>query len=284
MESVVAARQIEEGLSPTVTTKDGRIPTGFAMVSAKTVAYDTSPETSPPSAPPVKPRTDRFHDAARIDRTLTRTAGSHQIPQYLEDLCPPMKTIAIHTLGILLATTPIFAATRATDSSAWSNEVRAWRTKLDANDPGMKSKWFQPDIEDSDWKTTEIPTALEHALPGHDGTVWYRRTLTLSKKDADLPHTLNLGPIDDMDMAWVNGVQVGGVEIPGYWLKPRSYAVPAKLLKTGRNIIVVRVIDHGWGGGFTGRPNHMSLTRKGSRIPLNGDWRYRAGASLNRWG
>ena len=195
-----------------------------------------------------------------------------------------MKTIAIHTLGILLATTPIFAATRATDSSAWSNEVRAWRTKLDANDPGMKSKWFQPDVEDSDWKTTKLPSALEHALPGHDGTVWYRRTLTLSKKDADLPHTLNLGTIDDMDMAWVNGVQVGGVEIPGYWLKPRSYAVPAKLLKTGRNIIVVRVIDHGWGGGFTGRPNQMSLTRKGSRIPLNGDWHYRAGASLKSLG
>ena len=173
-----------------------------------------------------------------------------------------------------------------TDSSAWNDSIRSWRNKLDANDPGMKEKWFSLDHGDSTWKTMSLPRHHERGgLPGHDGTVWFRRAIQLSEAGSAKEHVLELGPIDDMDMAWVNGELVGGIEVPGFWLKPRKYPVPARLLRPGRNVIAVRVIDHGWSGGFAGAAKQMKLVAAGqSPIPLHGNWSYRAGVALNTLG
>lgn len=194
--------------------------------------------------------------------------------------------LLVASLVIQAMTGNAAAATRPTDSSAWNSTIRNWRNKLDANDPGMKEGWFGRDVNDSAWKTMSLPRHHEKGgLPGHDGTVWFRRTVELSEARAAGEHLLELGPIDDMDMAWVNGVQVGGIEVPGYWLKPRSYKVPAKLLRPGRNVIAVRVIDHGWSGGFAGSARQMKLSLPGrSPISLYGTWSYRAGVTLKSLG
>ncbi|MGB0578565.1 MAG: family 16 glycoside hydrolase [Limisphaerales bacterium] len=194
---------------------------------------------------------------------------------------PPLK-LAKHSRADLLAALPKKQAAEATvDRSVWNDEVRTWRALLDANDPGMNAKWFARGHDDSQWKTMRLPAIFERAgLSGHDGTVWFRRTVRLTAAQAQQEQTLNLGPIDDMDMAWVNGTQVGGIEIPGYWLKPRSYPVPAKLLRPGQNVITVRVIDHGWSGGFTASPKQMKLNAHN----LDGPWRYHAGVSLKSLG
>lgn len=175
---------------------------------------------------------------------------------------------------------------QALDSAAWNDEVRAWRTRLDAADPGLKSKWYARDLDAAGWKEMNLPRHYEGSgLPGHDGTVWFRRSVRLTPAQAGVDHTLNLGAIDDMDMTWVNGVQVGGIEVPGYWAKPRSYPVPAKLLRPGNNEIVVRVIDHGWSGGFAGSARQMKLsTAERSGISLHGPWRYRVGVTLKSLG
>ncbi len=150
----------------------------------------------------------------------------------------------------------------------------------------MTEKWFSRDLRDATWKTMSLPRHHERGgLPGHDGTVWFRRTIHLPEARSAKEHVLELGPIDDMDMAWVNGAQVGGIEIPGYWLKPRKYRIPAKLLRPGRNVIAVRVIDHGWSGGFAGSAKQMKLVAAGqSPIPLHGNWSYRVGVTLKALG
>lgn len=198
---------------------------------------------------------------------------------------PPIQ-LARHSRADLLAALPRKNSEPSTDSPAWNDEVRTWRMKLDGNDPGMKSNWFAREFDDSKWKSMRVPGVYERAgLPGHDGTVWFRRSVKLTAAQAKQDHSLSLGPIDDMDMTWVNGVQVGGVEIPGYWLKPRNYPVPAELLRPGQNVIAVRVIDHGWSGGFTASPKQMALRAKsnGSHA-LSGPWRYHVGVSLKSLG
>jgi len=165
--------------------------------------------------------------------------------------------------------------------------MAAWRKKLDANDPGLAGKtWAAPDHNDSKWKTMTLPQHWEGAgLPDFDGTVWYRKSIDVPAVMAGKKLQVELGPIDDMDMTWFNGQRIGGIEQGGHWTTPRRYSVPGKLVKQGTNVITVRVMDHGWGGGFGGKADQMKITSKGQKpIPLAGQWRYKTGVNLKRIG
>jgi sialate O-acetylesterase len=78
--------------------------------------------------------------------------------------------------------------------------------------------------------------------------------------------------IDDNDVTYVNGTQVGGIN--GYNV-PRVYNIPAGLLKKGKNVIAVRVEDTGGGGGIYGDSTDCSLTIESKTLPLKGQWKYR---------
>jgi hypothetical protein len=168
----------------------------------------------------------------------------------------------------------------------WTPQVVAWRKKLDANDPGMgKAAWFAQDYKDADWKSMSLPGHYEgKGLGPYDGTVWFRRTVEMPEKSAGKKLLLELGPIDDMDMTWFNGTQVGGIERPGFWAAPRKYSVPGKLVKAGNNVITVRVLDHGFSGGFAGNAGQMKLTGAGVKLSLSGPWRYKPGVTLKALG
>jgi len=169
---------------------------------------------------------------------------------------------------------------------AWTAQLTAWRAKLDANDPGMKGEWFSTAFDDARWKTMNLPRHYETAgLPGHDGTVWFRRVIELPAARAGKPLTLELGPIDDMDMTWFNGKRVGGIERPGFWATPRRYAIKGELVKGGRNVIAVRVIDHGWPGGFAGKAAQMRIGGRGLKsLSIAGDWKFQPGVTLKALG
>lgn len=87
--------------------------------------------------------------------------------------------------------------------------------------------------------------------------------------------TLELGAVDDLDLTFVNGKKVGGIEEPGYWTTDRIYTIPAELVKDSVLTIAVRVIDLGGGGGMYGT-YPMIIHPKGSeeKISITGDWKY----------
>jgi hypothetical protein len=117
-------------------------------------------------------------------------------------------------------------------------------------------------------------------LPGFDGVVWFRKTVELSLEQTTVAATLHLGQIDDMDVTWVNGTRVGGYENPGHHYTVRKYSVPAGLLKTGKNTIAVRVMDHGSPGGIAGKPEQLFLQLGDERISLANRWHFAPGANL----
>lgn len=146
-------------------------------------------------------------------------------------------------------------------------------------DPGIINKWFDGQINTSDWKTMKIPQTWEGAgLPSLDGVVWFRKEITLGEADAGKEALLSLGPIDDSDETWINGVQVG--KTYDRYDAPRTYKVPAGVLKPGVNIIVVKVIDTGGGGGLWGMDENLQLAYGGKNFPLAGEWLYKVGLDL----
>ncbi|MBI2511553.1 MAG: hypothetical protein HYV96_06205 [Opitutae bacterium] len=144
-----------------------------------------------------------------------------------------------------------------------------------AKDPGTTAGWEKLHDATADWRETKVPSPWEAAgLPNFDGIAWLRREFELPADWAGRAAELHLGAIDDDDTTWVNGQRVGATQ---GWDKLRVYPIPAGVLKAGRNVIAVRVLDTGAGGGIWGKgvPPHLART-DGASVNLSGAWRVRS--------
>jgi sialate O-acetylesterase len=113
-----------------------------------------------------------------------------------------------------------------------------------------------------------------------DGIAWYRTAFDLSDAEARAGVTVGLGMIDDSDISYVNGVEVG--RMMNGWNHARAYTVPASALRAGRNVIAVRVEDTGGNGGIMGTPDQLYVEVGGARRSLAGPWKFRVAAvSMN---
>ena len=164
-----------------------------------------------------------------------------------------------------------------------STPLPHWTRLIMAVDPGSQGEaWAKPAFDHGKWKTMEVPGHFQNAgLPGHDGVVWFRKIIELSAEQAKSKAILNLGQIDDMDVTWINGKRVGGYENPGHHYTVRKYPITAGLLKTGKNAIAVRVMDHASPGGIAGKPEQLSLQLGKETVSLANLWHFAPGANLN---
>jgi sialate O-acetylesterase len=134
-------------------------------------------------------------------------------------------------------------------------------------------------FDDSAWKEMNLPTLWESEEPGiFDGVVWFRKEIDIPAgwKNDDL--ILELGPIDDIDITYFNGTRIGGYESMGFWETNRKYKIASGLVKEGKNVIAVRVVDLQGGGGIYGDKGQMRIYRanekKAKSIKLAGAWKY----------
>jgi sialate O-acetylesterase len=113
----------------------------------------------------------------------------------------------------------------------------------------------------------------DQGVKGLNGVVWFRKEITLPASVQGKVAKLFLGRIIDADQTYVNGRQVGNIT---YQYPPRRYTVPAGLLRSGKNIIVVRVINTLGKGGFVPDKRYY-LAIAGDTTDLRGDWQYKVG-------
>jgi sialate O-acetylesterase len=163
--------------------------------------------------------------------------------------------------------------------SEYQSELKAWEDQIRTGDAGYrdgKPLWNKPDLAVSDWKTMELPTRWENAgYPNLDGIMWFRKEINLPPEMAGKACELDLGPINDIDITWFNGTEVGSLRDAN---QPREYKIPGSLVKAGKNVIVVNVQDIGYSGGLWGKADQMVLTgQKGNKIPLAGKWLCKVG-------
>ena len=131
---------------------------------------------------------------------------------------------------------------------------------------------------DSAWPKMTLPIFWENTkMHAFDGVVWFRKQVNIPASWQNKDIILELCPIDDMDRTYVNGELVGGIELHGFWQEKRSYKIPASIVKPGENVIAVRILDTGGGGGIHGSADEMRIFPEGqpdSTISLAGEWRY----------
>ncbi len=134
-----------------------------------------------------------------------------------------------------------------------------------------------PSFDDASWRVMRLPTLWEATEMGNfDGVVWFRKQITIPPDWVQRKLILELGPIDDIDATFVNGVKVGGHEGEGEWKVERVYEVPSGIVDSTVVQIAVRVVDYQGGGGIYGDPRSMALHLEGGddRISLAGNWKY----------
>jgi sialate O-acetylesterase len=204
----------------------------------------------------------------------TSEAGLQRLPDFAEPLAQLRK----------LAADPDLAHREAqAKQDAWFQNV----------DPGSKlgAAWSVAELDTSDWKTMILPTLWENAgYPDFDGVFWFRRTFDLPQNWDGRDVLLHLGAVDDDDATWVNGAMVGSTI---GWDRLRVYRVPGHLLRRGTNVIAVRVLDTGAGGGLYGGGDTMRLmyglpgqdSRKETNVlSLSGVWQCKQSVSLKTTG
>jgi sialate O-acetylesterase len=151
-------------------------------------------------------------------------------------------------------------------------------------DPGSgPASWAAPALDTNGWESIEQPAMWETASrPGFDGVGWLRRSFDLPASWQGGDVELHLGAIDDSDNTWVNGIEVGCTDT---WDTPRVYRIPASALKREGNVIAIRVLDAGGGGGIWNASLPLevrSLDGSFDAIPLRGPWLIRYSLDLHR--
>lgn len=129
------------------------------------------------------------------------------------------------------------------------------------------------DFNDAGWPQLNQPGSWDKQEIGQlVGAVWLRKTFSLSAKDAEKPAVLELAKIVNEDITYVNGVRVGNNTS---WDAKRIYTIPARILKEGKNVITIRVVDNDNGnGGMFGEASDVKISIANSVVLLNGKWKY----------
>jgi sialate O-acetylesterase len=92
---------------------------------------------------------------------------------------------------------------------------------------------------------------------------------------------LQLSVINDVDITWFNGELIGATQIKG---TVRNYVVDGSLVKPGKNLLAVAVLNRAGAGGFCSLPQNMvvrPVKRSGAKIvSLAGKWKAKRAAAI----
>lgn len=151
-----------------------------------------------------------------------------------------------------------------------------WFALLNRTDAGLK-RWSAENLDDADWQTMNVPGYwADEPLGNKNGVVWFRKEIAVPKSLTGKPAKLLLGRIVDADSVFINGEFVGTTS---YLYPPRRYLLKSSVLKEGKNVIAIRVINNSGKGGFV-LDKPYSLIVGTDSIDLKGKWRYKLGAEM----
>lgn len=144
------------------------------------------------------------------------------------------------------------------------------------NDAGLigPKQWFDMSYVPKGWHSINIPGYWEdQGLRDLNGVVWYRREIDVPASMTGKPALVLLGRIVDADLLYINGTLAGQTT---YMYPQRRYQLPAGLLKPGKNVFVVRVMNNFGKGGFV-PDKPYALVVGDQQIDLKGEWQFKVG-------
>lgn len=157
-------------------------------------------------------------------------------------------------------------------------ELEKWTAAVDPE--SARRKYIaDPELATNDWIDITVPKPWQEAgLADFTGLVWFRHWIDVPKDWAGKELKLFLSTINDIDITWLNGTLVGCQQIKGVG---RIYTLPPQLVKPGKNLLTVAILNKESPGGFCSAPANMILlpaTASGEKpLRLSGTWKAKAG-------
>ena len=150
-------------------------------------------------------------------------------------------------------------------NDAW-NRMAAAYNELSA----ISNGFAQLEFDSNGWKPMTLPGNIESVYSGYNGHVLVRRVVEIPQEWEGKQLTLRIEAVDDDDVTFFNGVLIGQTR---GWNRERKYNVPADLVKAGKVVVAIRIIDTGNAGGVSGSSASFYLQGPdGSRTSLAGEW------------
>ena len=163
------------------------------------------------------------------------------------------------------------------EKTYWGEMMKLMQQSRD-EDEGLKAHWEKPALDDSGWTDIVLPKMVQELWPGVNGVYWFRKEIYIPASWAGQDLTLSLGPIDDFDETFWNGVPVGRDSV---WNVPRTYTIPASEVKPGKAVIAIRNTDDHGNGGLYGDGAQMYVQGPdGQKISLATTWRVKLSVSF----
>jgi sialate O-acetylesterase len=136
--------------------------------------------------------------------------------------------------------------------------------------------WVLPDFEDKWWEEIKVPAKWENTRLGkYLGMAEFRLKFKVPRKWKSKELIIELGPVDEIDITWVNGVNIGSHPNPWSWNTPRIYTIPEGVVKKGKNTLAIQVGNTSGAGGIFGDPDQLRIYPKDDRESfrlIKGEW------------
>ncbi len=136
---------------------------------------------------------------------------------------------------------------------------------------GLEQGVHKINYNSNDWPVVIVPNWDEKL----EGIVWMRKIIELPKEYKNKELRFDLGRISYNATVYFNEVKLGTTTSPNF----TEYTVPANLVKSGKNVIAVRLL-HFWAiPNFEGPEERMKLYAPNGAVleDLAGPWKYQTG-------
>ena len=146
---------------------------------------------------------------------------------------------------------------------------------------GFSEGWMNVEFDDSSWGKMDCPAEWSSIdeIGMLEGVLWMRKGIEIPDSWIGKDLSLELGPVDEMDITYINGVEVGTSRKISNWNVPRIYQVPASLVNSGRLQLAIRIVNTNAQGGILGHPKQLKIYPEENTneevVRLAGQWEYR---------
>lgn len=126
------------------------------------------------------------------------------------------------------------------------------------------------EYNDANWSDVEMPNLVKDFKIGtYEGMVWLRKKISLPQSFIQKDVTIHLGHPEMNYSLYFNGEAI----CKNVWnaAPTHSYTIPARLIKSGENIIAIRIAML-WSGGGLNPADEVFITDGSSKISLAGKW------------
>jgi sialate O-acetylesterase len=173
-------------------------------------------------------------------------------------------------------------------------QAGAWETQMDGLDAGVQNGvpvWSKPDCPTADWTSINMPLPISQLAGAHPlklgGRVWLRHDLELPAPWQGRDLRLDVGLVRETGRIWFNGTEVSHSDLAYRFWEGQKPVIPASLVKSGVNTIVIRMTDTAGFGGLFAETSTFQLAPKASDailkpISLAGPWLMKQGLPVEK--